>query len=105
MLAKLTPVNQKNWIKTFRLLYKHAISVGLAESEPSQGYKLPKIVMMPYKRWEDADIAQFEAHHPLGTKARLALALLRYTGLRKSDIVRLGPQHIRNGRIQIKTLK
>lgn len=105
MLAKLTPINQKNWIKTFRLLYRHATDVGLAERDPSHGYRLPKVVSVPHRRWEDEDIAQYEAHHPIGTKARLALALLRYTGLRKSDIVRLGPQHIRKGRIHVKTQK
>jgi integrase len=105
MLAKLTPVNQKNWIKTFRVLYRHAIAVGLAERDPSAGYKLPKIVTVPHKRWQDEDIEQFRICHPIGTKARLALELLIHTGLRKSDIVRLGPQHVRKGKIRIATEK
>jgi integrase/recombinase XerD len=32
--------------------------------------------------------------HPVGTKARLALALLLYTSWRREDAPRLGPQHI-----------
>ncbi len=32
-------------------------------------------------------------------KARLALALLLFTGQRRSDITRLGRQHVRNGRL------
>jgi integrase len=47
--------------------------------------------------WTIEEIEQFEARHPVGTKARLALALLIYTGQRRSDIVRLGRQHVRNG--------
>jgi integrase len=35
----------------------------------------------------------------MGTRARLALALLLYTGQRRSDVVRLGRQHIRDGRL------
>ena len=41
--------------------------------------------------------SRFEAKHPIGSKARLALALLLYTGQRRGDVVRLGRQHIRNG--------
>ena len=51
--------------------------------------------------WSDEDVAKFEAHHPVGSKARLALALLLYTGLRRSDAIRVGPQNVRNGMIEI----
>ena len=40
---------------------------------------------------------QFEERHPIGNKARLALALLLYLGLRRGDVVRLGRQHQRDG--------
>ncbi|MEW5421908.1 tyrosine-type recombinase/integrase [Amorphus sp. 3PC139-8] len=40
---------------------------------------------------------QFERYHPVGSMARLAFALLLYTGQRRSDVIRFGPQHIRNG--------
>ena len=42
---------------------------------------------------------QFEERHPIGTKARLALALLLYTGQRRSDIIRFGKQHARGGKL------
>ena len=35
------------------------------------------------------------AHHPIGSKPRLALALLLYTTQRRGDVVRMGRQHIR----------
>lgn len=47
--------------------------------------------------WTIEEVEQFEAKHPVGTKARLALALLLYTGQRRSDVVQLGKQHLRNG--------
>jgi len=49
-----------------------------------------------FHSWSDAEIAQFEKHHPVGSRARLALALLLYTGQRRSDIVRLGRQLLRD---------
>jgi integrase len=47
--------------------------------------------------WSLDEIEQFERHYPVGTKARLALALLLYTGQRRGDIVRLGEQMRRDG--------
>jgi len=52
----------------------------------------------------ESDVAQFVAHHPVGTRARLALALL-LTGQRRSDIVRMGWQHISDGAIAVKQVK
>lgn len=47
--------------------------------------------------WTPEEVAQFECFHPIGTKARLALALLLYTGQRRSDVVLFGRQHVQNG--------
>jgi hypothetical protein len=38
-----------------------------------------------------------EAMHPIGSRARLAIALMLYTGCRRSDVITLGWQHIDNG--------
>jgi integrase len=51
--------------------------------------------------WTDDDVLKFETRHPVGSKARLALGLMLYTGLRRSDAVRVGPQNVRNGMIEI----
>jgi integrase len=37
-----------------------------------------------------------EERHATGTKARLAYSLLLFTGARRSDVVRLGRQHVRD---------
>lgn len=44
--------------------------------------------------WTRADVARYVERHPPGTKAHLALALLLYTGVRRSDAVLIGRQHI-----------
>jgi integrase len=51
-----------------------------------------------YHSWTETELRQYEARHPIGTKARLALDLLLYTAGRRGDIVRLGPPNMRNGR-------
>jgi integrase len=50
-----------------------------------------------FHSWTDDEITQFENRHPVGSRARLAFALLLYTGQRRSDVVRMGCQHVRNG--------
>jgi integrase len=47
--------------------------------------------------WTEADVEKFEAFYPIGTKPRLALALLLYSGSRRQDMVTFGRQHIRDG--------
>jgi integrase len=58
-----------------------------------------------FRTWTEEDIAAFEARHPAGTRARLALALLLYTAQRRSDVVRLGRQHVRDGVIEVRQQK
>jgi integrase len=47
--------------------------------------------------WTEDEIAQFEAFYPIGTRPRLAMALLLYTAQRRGDAVHVGPQHVRDG--------
>ncbi len=58
-----------------------------------------------YHTWTPEEVRQFEARHPVGTKARLALALLLFTGQRRSDITRLGRQHTRDGKVTFTQFK
>ena len=50
-----------------------------------------------FKEWTIFDIEKFEARWPIDTKERLALALLVYTGQRRSDIIMLGRQNEKDG--------
>jgi hypothetical protein len=43
----------------------------------------------PFHAWTPDELKQFEAHHKVGTKARLALALMLYLGVRRGDVVTL----------------
>jgi integrase len=70
-------------------------------ADPTIGIKtkLPKTKGFP--TWGEAEIEAFRATHSLGTKPRLALELLLNTCQRRSDVVGLGRQHIRNGLIHV----
>jgi integrase len=55
--------------------------------------------------WSEDDIAVYERRWPIGTRQRVWLDVLIYTGLRRGDAVRFGRPHIRNGVGTIKTEK
>jgi integrase len=58
-----------------------------------------------FHTWTLEEVRRFEERHAIGTKARLALALLLFTGQRRSDITRLGRQHVRDGKISFTQFK
>ena len=88
-----------------RVMMKHAIDIGLRADDPTREVKAVRIVSDGHHSWTDDEIAQFEQCHPVGSRARLALGLLLYTGQRRGDVIRMGAQHIRNGALYVKQEK
>jgi integrase len=95
----------RDWLKAIRALMKYAIEIGLREDNPATSVKLPNQKTDGYHSWTDAEIKQFEAYHGPGTRARLALTLLLYTGQRRGDVIRMGRQHIRDGAVHVRQQK
>lgn len=100
-----TPFAANNFLKTMRGLFRWALEGGFIESDPTDGVKGTVPRTQGFAVWTEADIEQFETRWPLGTRERLALAILLYTGLRRGDATRLGRQHVRDGVIVIDTEK
>jgi len=48
-----------------------------------------------FHTWTPQEVEQYEKRHPVGSKARLALAIMIFTGMRRSDAVLLGNQHLK----------
>src|SRR5208337_1755988 len=87
------PAAAKRFLSILRILLEHGVSCGMLDRNPAADVKGPKLKTRGFHSWTEAEIAQFEATHPIGSKPRLALALLLFLGQRKSDVVKLGPQH------------
>lgn len=102
ILAKRKPFAAKNWLKTLRGLCQYSVTAGLMSDDPTLIITLKKTQTSGFHSWTDQEIEQFEKHHAVGTTPRLALGLLLYTSQRRSDVVRLGRQHIRNGTISVR---
>jgi integrase len=105
LLGRQKPFAAHNMLKTLRGLMRFAVEVGLREDDPTDGIERAKAKAGRIHTWDETEIAQFEAKHPIGSRARLAMALMLYTGQRRSDIVHLGPQHIRDGVLVIRQQK
>ena len=95
------PQSQRNFLNTLRAMFTWAAKEGRVPDNPTLGVTREKIKTTGYKTWTEADIERFEAAYPIGTKARLAFALILYTGVRRSDVVKIGRQHVHNGILTI----
>jgi len=105
LLDAKPPHAARSWLVTLRSLCQFAVKRGWLRADPTANIKQRSIKGDGYHTWTEDEIAQFEAHHPVGTKPRLALALLLYTAQRRGDIVKIGRQHIRDGVLTVKQEK
>jgi integrase len=93
---------QRHLLNALRCLMRFAKDENLIETDPTVGLKGKKLPRSDgYKEADEDEIAQYQAHHGLGTMARLALEILLNTGVRRGDAIRLGRQHLRDGVITI----
>lgn len=102
------PESANGLVKALRQLFTWAKQkhVKLADSNPAADCPyLPSNNPDGFHTWTLEEVEKFENHHPLGTKAHLALGLLLYTGTRRSDVVQLGRQHVQNGWLKFRVTK
>lgn len=100
------PGAANNLIKALRQVFKFAVSYGYLENNPAINIeKLKSKNKDGFHAWTLEEVEAFEKRHPIGTKARLALALLLYTAQRRSDVVRMGRQHVRDGWLKVRQQK
>jgi integrase len=100
-----TPEAANNLLKMLRVLLAYALDQGIIDSNPAIGVKGYKSRGEGFHCWSEAEAAQFEAAYPIGTTPRLIYALALYTGQRVSDLVRMGWQHVKGGRIAVRQQK
>lgn len=68
-------------------VFEHAINCGMRIDNPFR--RIPMYKLGTRHTWTDAELASYRERWPLGTRERLAFAVLLYTGQRVSDAVRL----------------
>lgn len=106
-----TPAQARHYLDTLRGLCQWAFQAGHIKADPTVGVHPPKAPRGKadeddgFPAWTAEDVARFEAKWPIGTRARVAFDVLRYTGLRRGDAARLGRPHVKDGVIAIRTEK
>ena len=101
-----TPSQARHFLNAMRGLFRWAVKARLVKTDPTVGVdNPPRPQSEGFTPWSEDDIAAYETRWSIGTRQRVWLDVLIYTGLRRGDAVRFGRQHIRNGVGTIKTEK
>ena len=99
MLPHRTAANMLR--KRLRALLQFAIRQGMADRNPVTATKPYRVESTGFHTWTEDEIAQYEQRHLVGSKARLALDLMLWTGQRGGDARVMGPQHVKNRRLEV----
>ena len=91
------PQAANGMIKALRQVYKYSVRYDLHDRNPAEGVEYLSGNAEGFHSWSLEEIKKYEDTHPIGTTARLALALALYTGQRRADLVQFGKQHVRDG--------
>jgi hypothetical protein len=106
-----TPSNGGNLLSAIRGLVNWMIEEGhlKAHEDPTIGVKSGKSRASKqtggWVPWTEEDMDKFLNFWRVGTEARLMFEQLRCTHLRRGDVHRLGPKHLRRGMLKITTEK
>jgi integrase len=92
-----TPGAANNRRKYLSAMFGWAVEDGSMHTNPARDVRKLSYASEGFYTWTVEDVRQFEARHQIGTKARLALALLLYLGVRRGDVVKIGPSQVKNG--------
>lgn len=100
------PHAANNLLRVLTYALEHAVGQEWIRANPALGVKPIRTKSTGFRTWEEEHIEAFERRYASGTRERLALCLILYTGQRRSDIVRMGRQHrIGDDAIRVRQVK
>lgn len=100
-----TPAAASNLRKRLHAVMAWAVGAGMRADNPVATAKRIKRPGKGFRTWTEEDIAAYRKKWAEGTPERLAMEVLLHTGLRRSDAVRLGWQHLIDGMFLITARK
>src|SRR5690606_29958294 len=103
---KNTPAQARNFLGAMRGLFKWAAKAKHVRADVTAGIDTPERPKTDgFVPWTEDFVSAYHKRWPHGTRQRVWLDVLLYTGLRRGDAVRLGRQHVKDGIATIKTEK
>lgn len=100
-----TPAMAANFMKVMSGLFGWAKKMRFVDVNPTLDIDLPEYKTTGFPAWTVEDVIKYRQVHQAGTPQRLAMELMLFTGLRRSDMVRVGRQHITGRVLSIDTAK
>jgi integrase len=101
-----TPAQARNFLDALRGLFRWALEAEYVKIDPTAGVKNPQRAPGEgFPVWTEDDVERYQKKWPLGTKERVWLDVLLYTGLRRGDAVKIGRQHVKDGIATLRTEK
>jgi integrase len=100
-----TPAAAGNFLKTMKGLFSWAKRMRLVSVDPTIGVEPIGYKTDGFPPWTVDDVVAYRARHVEGTPERLAMELMLLAGLRRSDIVLVGRQHITGRVLSMDTMK
>lgn len=102
---KSTPALANNFLKAMSALFKWGLQHEHVDIDPTIGVERFNYKSDGFPIWTWDEIERYMDYWPIGTQQRLALELLIALGLRRSDIVRAGRQHMSEEVLALRTIK
>ena len=84
-------------VKALRQVFKFGVAYEHVDKNPARDVPYIQTGSQGFHSWSVDEVDRYEARHPIGTQARLALVILLYTGQRRADAITFGRQHVRAG--------
>lgn len=101
-----TPAQARNFLDAMRGLFRWAKSKGHVTVDPTQNVENPARPQSGgFPVWTEDDVEAYERKWPAGSRQRVWLHVMLYTGLRRGDAVTLGRQHVKDGVATLRTEK
>lgn len=101
-LTMKTPHGALTDLKAIKAAFAYMHAVGLIASNPAKDVPRPKLPKSDgFKTWTAEDISLFRARWMRGTSERLIFDVALYTGQRRTDLCRIGWQHVRDGTLEV----
>lgn len=101
-----TPAQARNFLDAMRGIFRWALEAEYIKADPTAGVSNPaRPGGEGFPAWSEDDVEAYQKKWPIGTKERVWLDVLLYTGLRRGDAVLLGRQHVRDGIATMRTEK
>lgn len=91
-----TPAAARNFLDTMKGLFRWAKARKHVKVDPTAGVEGPKRKKSGgFPAWTREDVEAYRRRWPLGTRQRVWLDVLLYTGPRRGDAVQIGRQHVK----------